>query len=224
MRKYNLGFIEDKQFFNHVREMVERLTTSMDLKKFSKNIIDPIKMTIEMHAYQITLEEAVAREVARQMGKTVEDAIGWFHQNIFKYIPGWQIPDDGVDVMNDKMTIFGFFVRSHALTQKHEGIDITRVAKGIVIGNPNAKVFLIKSQGDNCETENSTPPTYDASCKETTMGQVNQITIPQFYEVVSGYRDAYLRVSKCLDEALQEIGLGNILKNKIDKCISETIR
>lgn len=222
MKKYNLGFISDVQFFNHVKEMVERLTESMDLKKFSKNIIDPIKMTVEMHTYQISLEEAVAREIARQLGKTVEGAIGWFHQNIFKYVPGWQIQKDGVDVVNDKMTVFGFFVREN--TPTHGGIDVSRMAKGIVIGNPNAKVFLINSQSDGCEAVNPMLSAYGTPCKGTDRGFVNQVTVPQFYEVVGGSHDVYLRVSKCLDEALQAIGLGNILKHKIDKCISETIR
>ena len=105
--KYGLGFISDQDLYNHVFETISRLKMSMDLTSFEKNIVDPIKMTIEIHAYQTSPQQAIDREIARQLGKTVEAAVGWFHQNIFRYIKGWEIPKDGVDVMNTEGTIFG---------------------------------------------------------------------------------------------------------------------
>lgn len=46
MREYNLGFISDENIYNHVKETVLRYSASLDLKKFNKNIIDPIKLTL----------------------------------------------------------------------------------------------------------------------------------------------------------------------------------
>ena len=43
MRNYNLGFISNENLFFHVQETVEKYRFNIDLKKFNKNLIDPIK-------------------------------------------------------------------------------------------------------------------------------------------------------------------------------------
>ena len=101
--EYNIGFITDADLFRHVKDTLEHLTMAIDLHKFEKNIIDPIKLTFEMHAYHLSPEAVVQHEIARQLGKTVENAIGWFHQNIFRYIPGWQVPTDGMRAKGSDM-------------------------------------------------------------------------------------------------------------------------
>jgi len=51
MSKYNLGFISDEDLFNHVKETVEKYRFKIDLKKFNKNLIDPIKLTFDSKVY-----------------------------------------------------------------------------------------------------------------------------------------------------------------------------
>lgn len=46
-RNYNLGFISDKDIYNHVKETVLKYSTDIDLRKFNKNIVDPIKLTFD---------------------------------------------------------------------------------------------------------------------------------------------------------------------------------
>lgn len=203
MKKYNLGFISDVQFFNHVKEMVERLTESMDLKKFSKNIIDPIKMTVEMHTYQIPLEEAVAREIARQMGKTVESAIGWFHQNIFKYVPGWQIPKDGVDVMNDQMTIFAEIKNKHNTMNANSAESVFEKLKGIIIGNPHATAYLVEviakeSQDIPWSISGHTLPSSKAK-------RLRKISIDRFYEIVTSDKNAFCKMCSKIGTAVDDV-------------------
>ena len=203
MTKYGLGFISDSQFFNHVREMVERLTESMDLKKFSKNIIDPIKMTVEMHAYQISLEEAVAREIARQLGKTVEGAIGWFHQNIFKYVPGWQIPEDGVDVMNDGMTIFAEIKNKHNTMNARSAQSVYDQLKGIVTGNPHATAYLVEVIARESQDVPWTIPGH--TLPPLKANRLRRISIDRFYEIVTGDKNAFCKVCSMIGAAVDDV-------------------
>ena len=53
MKKYNLGFISDEDLFHHVKETVEKYRFKIDLKKFNKNLIDPIKLTFT--AYMVSI-------------------------------------------------------------------------------------------------------------------------------------------------------------------------
>ena len=52
---WNLGFISEEDFNNHVKATIgkygEKLE-SFDLKRFNKNIIDPIKLIFDKTVYQ----------------------------------------------------------------------------------------------------------------------------------------------------------------------------
>jgi len=92
MHPYNLGFISNENLFAHVKETVEKYRFNIDLKKFNKNLIDPIKLTFDSKIYGKSLEETIELEIIRQMDKSNTNHIGYFHQNIFKYIDGeWNV-------------------------------------------------------------------------------------------------------------------------------------
>jgi len=203
MRKYNLGFISDEDFFNHVKEMVSRLTESIDLKKFAKNSIDPIKISVEMHAYQISLEEAVSREIARQMGKTVESAIGWFHQHIFGYVSGWQIPKDGVDVMNDEMTIFAEIKNKHNTMNANSAESVFQKLHGVVIANVRATAYLVeviakRSQDVPWVASGHTLPPAKAK-------RLRRISIDRFYKIVTGDQYAFRKLCSVIGTAVDDV-------------------
>jgi len=141
---YNLGFISDENLFKHVKDTLARLTSAIDLSEFKKNVVDPIKLVFEVHAYKRTPEQAIEHEIARQLGKTLESAIGFFHQHIFNYIKGWSVPKDGVDVVNDTMTIFGEIKNKHNTMNSSSAKTVFEKLKGIVVGNSRATAYLIE--------------------------------------------------------------------------------
>ncbi len=107
MRDYNLGFISDESIFNHVRETVRLYRNRIDLKRFNHNLIDPIKLTFDAKVYGKTFEEIIEAECIRQIDKTNTNHIGYFHQNLFKYVGnGWEVPQKGFDVANDQLHIY----------------------------------------------------------------------------------------------------------------------
>ncbi len=86
MREYNLNFISDVDLFNHIKETIEKYRFKISLKEFNKNLIDPIKLTFDSKVYGKTIEEIIDLEIVRQMDKSNSNNIGYFQQNIFKYI------------------------------------------------------------------------------------------------------------------------------------------
>ena len=107
MRKYNLNFISDKNLYDHVFETVNKYSFEMDLKKFNKNLIDPIKLTFDSIVYEQDLRETIENEVLRQLDKSNSNLIGYFHQNIFKFISeDWSVPKKGYDVENLNSNIY----------------------------------------------------------------------------------------------------------------------
>ena len=107
---WTLSFISEEDFTKHVKKTIEKYgekLESFDLKRFNKNIIDPIKLTFDAKVYGRTMEEVVASECMRQMNKSNNNHIGYFHQNLFRYAGnGWSVPTEGFDVVNEERHIF----------------------------------------------------------------------------------------------------------------------
>ena len=54
------------------------------VKEFNKNIIDPIKLTFDSKIYGQTMAQTIESECIRQIDKTNNNRIGYFHQYLFK--------------------------------------------------------------------------------------------------------------------------------------------
>ena len=63
---YKLSFISDENLYNHVKETVDKYRFTINLKKFNKNLIDPIKLTFDSKIYQKSIEEIIESEIIRK--------------------------------------------------------------------------------------------------------------------------------------------------------------
>lgn len=94
---YNLGFISDETIFHHVKDTVSLYRTTINLKEFNANIVDPIKLTFDSKVYGRSIEEIIESECIRQIDKSNNNTVGYFHQNLFKYASnGWEVPQNGI--------------------------------------------------------------------------------------------------------------------------------
>ena len=95
---WNLSFITEQDFTDHVKATIEKYgekLESFDLKRFNKNIIDPIKLIFDKTVYQSSWDEIVSNEIFRQRDKSNNNDIGYFHQRIFQYIKNCHVPPNG---------------------------------------------------------------------------------------------------------------------------------
>lgn len=205
--KYNLGFISDENLFNHVKETLGRFEMEMTLKKFEKNIIDPVKLLFEMHAYETSPKSAIEREIARQIGKTAENAIGWFHQYIFRHIDGWEVPKDGVDVVNSAKTIFGEIKNKHNTMNSSSAEKVFEKLKGIVVGNPSATAYLIEIIAKKSQDV----PWHIAgmSLAGKKAEKVRRISIDRFYEIATGRKTAFHDLCEVLGMVIDDVLAAN---------------
>ena len=102
MKKYGLNFISDHDIYEHVKVTVLKYRFKIDLKKFIKNLLDPIKLTFDSVVYKKDIEEVLENEIIRQLDKSNTNHIGYFNQNIFKYLDDkWTVPKTGYDIINN---------------------------------------------------------------------------------------------------------------------------
>jgi hypothetical protein len=217
MRKYNLSFISDHDLVNHVTDTVEKYSFDIDLKKFNSQIIDPVKLTFDSVIYDRTVLETIENEAFRQLDKSNSNLIGYFHQNIFKYIGNsWQVPDEGFDIINEQL---GIFVE---MKNKHNTMNST-AAKGTFI---RFQQKLLENHRSTCylveviaKTSQDIPWVITINKKKQTPNQrLRRISIDKFYELVTGERDAFKNLCEILPRVLYDV-----VNSKVQRDVNNTV-
>lgn len=93
-----LNFIAETDLRKHLKQTIEKYgekLQSIDLHKFNKNIIDPVKLLFDKTVYGLSWNEILSNEIFRQRDKANNNDIGYFHQGIFKYIQHCRVPENG---------------------------------------------------------------------------------------------------------------------------------
>lgn len=99
---YKISFINENDFKENVINTLKSYNETLkgvDLAEFNKNIIDPIKLCFDKGFYKKNFEDIIRMEINRQHDKSNTNAIGYFHQNMFKYIKNCEVPKEGWDII-----------------------------------------------------------------------------------------------------------------------------
>ncbi|WP_322901363.1 Eco47II family restriction endonuclease [Mycoplasmopsis felis] len=206
MTKYNLTFINEVDFENHILETIlqyQKSIQSFDLNKFLKNKIDPIKLLFDSVIYNNNLEETIKQEINRQKDKTNNNIIGYFHQNIFKYIKNCYVPEKGWDV-----------IFTHPKTKIKYYIEIKN--KHNTMNSSNAKFIHNKMQIHNKENPNDVFILVEVISmhsfnKEWIINNskpnpnIRIMSIDYFYEIVTDIHDAFIQLINQLQISLKNV-------------------
>jgi len=216
MQNYNLSFISDKNLFLHVKSTVEKYRFKIDLKKFNKNLIDPIKLTFDSKIYKKSLQESIESEIIRQMDKSNSNHIGYFHQNIFKYInSNWEVLDQGFDLVNKKQKIFVEMKNKHntmnsSSAQKTYIAMQSEILKGADVTCLLVEVIAKHSQDIPWKISlNSQPYEHE---------KIRRVSIDKFYERVTGDKNAFKNLCEILPFVIDDVVLSldtNCIENSV---------
>ena len=205
---YNLGFISDKDIYNHVKETVLRYSVGIDLKEFNSNIVDPIKLTFDAKVYRRTLEEVIASECLRQMDKSNNNHIGYFHQNIFQYAGnGWEVPNEGFDVVNEDRHIYVEIKNKHNTMNSAASQKTYMKMQNKIVRDSHATCMLVEVIAT--KSQNKTwVVTVDK--EQFNNEHIRRVSMDKFYEIVFGDTFAFAKLCRTLpvilDDVIKELG------------------
>lgn len=208
MNKYNLGFISDEDIFKHVKETVQRYSASINLKEFNKNIVDPVKLTFDAKVYGRTMKEVVTSECIRQMDKSNNNHIGYFHQNLFRYAGnGWSVPNEGFDVVNEEKHIFVEMKNKHNTMNSAAAQKTYMKMQNKIIRDSKATCMLVEVIATHSQNK-TWVATVDKERFENE--HIRRVSIDKFYEIVFGDLLAFSKLCKALpvilDDVIKELG------------------
>ena len=216
----------EEYIYTHVKPTVLNYTLIINLREFNKNIIDPIKLTFDSKIYGQTMEQTIESECIRQIDKTNNNCIGYFHQNLFKYAGnGWEVPANGdkggFDVLNDERHIYV------EMKNKHNTMN-----------SASSQKTYIKMQGKILEDDKATCMLVEIIAKRSqdikwnirvdgqnrSHKQIRRVSIDKFYEIVFGQKDAFFKLCKALPDILDDVvsedesaKLQNTVYDELDK-------
>lgn len=227
---WDLDFISEEAFTNHVKATIEKYGEKLepfDLKRFNKNIIDPIKLIFDKIVYNSSWDEIVSNEIFRQRDKSNNNDIGYFHQRIFQYINHCFVPmngeDGGWDVIYENVDEADIPEVGNVRTvyvemkNKHNTMNSASAGKTFIkmqnqlLNDDNCACFLVeaiaqRSQNIKWET------TVDG--KRVGHKLIRRVSIDQFYALVTGEEDAFYKMCMVLPSVIKKVvseGDGSII-------------
>lgn len=101
-KKDLLTFISDQDLYKHVRNVLGVIKSAKAGNDLYSNVVDPFSAVFDSLHQGVSLAQWLEQEKSRQIQKTMQNALGEFHENILGSIPGWEKLPVGnvVDVRN----------------------------------------------------------------------------------------------------------------------------
>lgn len=217
---WNLSFISEEDFTNHVKATIEKYgekLESFDLKRFNKNIIDPIKLIFDKNVYQSSWEEIVSNEIFRQRDKSNNNDIGYFHQRIFQYIENCHVPangeeggwdviyrnDDGIDIpgVGKVHTVYV------EMKNKHNSMNSASAGKTFIkmqnqlLNDDDCACFLVEAIAQRSQNIK-----WETTVDKRKVGHklIRRVSLDRFYELVTGQEDAFCQMCLVLPSVIEK--------------------
>lgn len=214
MRNYNLGFISNENIFEHVKNTVLRYRVSINLKEFNQNIVDPIKLTFDAKIYGKSFREVIETECLRQIDKSNQNHIGYFHQNLFKYALGWSVPPEGFDVVNEDKHIFAELKNKHNTMNSRAAHAVYMFMQDKLLHDDRATCMLVEVIAKKSQN-------VKWNCEGFSHERIRRVSIDQFYSFVFGDEYAFFKLCKALPiiltDVLDDIKLGKLKVDVYDE-------
>ena len=208
---WSLSFITRENLKEHIKNTIstyEKTLDGIDLSKFNSNIVDPIKMVFDSKVYRKNFEEVIRDELVRQRDKTNSNAIGYFHQNMFKYIKNCEVPKEGFDVIYTKKDGTKIYVE---MKNKHNTMNSSSSQKTYmrmlnkIAKDRTAECFLVEAIA---KTSQNIIWKVSVDKEKMENEKIRRVSLDKFYEIVTGDKEAFYKICmelpKLIDEIIEE--------------------
>lgn len=206
-----LSFISDEDLLKHIHSTLATYSEtikSIDLKKFNSNLVDPIKLSFDSIVYNKSLERILEDEIARQRDKTNTNAIGYFHQNIFKYIKNCNVPPKGYDVVysdfQNKRKIYVEMKNKHNTMNSSSSQRTYVKLSNAIMNNNNDMGFLVEVIAKKSQ---NIPWNITIDNQKFSNERIRRVSIDKFYELITGENSAFYNLCRVLPKIIKDIVL-----------------
>lgn len=207
-----LPFISNESLYRHVKTVLDcakKATIKAD-EKLYKNKIDPFSALFDALSQGISLERWLKQEKSRQIQKTLQNAVGVFHQEIIGSMSGWESLGTGnvFDVKSDTKKIVAEIKNKYNTTKGNHKVaiydDLKKQIEGKYIGYVAYYVEVIPKAKEPYDKP-FTPSDNTTHTKRPENEKIRIIEGKSFYELASGDPAAIKKLYQVLPAVIQEI-------------------
>lgn len=222
---YNLNFISKNDFETHVTETLKQYNHTLraiNLKEFNSNVVDPIKLLFDKNVFNKSYKEIIDLEIHRQRDKSNSNIIGYFHQNMFRYIKKCEVPKHGWDVIFNGENI-KYYVemknKHNTMNSSSSGKTFMRMQNHLL--NSNDREISVCALVEVIAKRSQDIPwiiTLDG-VKQQSNERLRRISIDKFYEIVTRNKFAFRDICIQLPKTIESL----ITQNKTLKVEDDTV-
>lgn len=214
---WNLDFISKEDFEKHVQATILKYGEKLepfDLKRFNSNLVDPIKLIFDKSVYKTSWEEIINNEIFRQRDKSNNNDIGYFHQNMFSYFKGCEVPQAGWDViyrnpegivLPDGDVVHTLYVE---MKNKHNTMNSASSAKTYIkmqsqlLDDDDCACLLVEAIAKRSQNMKWTTK---VDGKNVQHRRIRRVSMDQFYAIVTGNENAFYEMCMVLPEVINTV-------------------
>ena len=170
--------------------------------KFYKNKVDTFKLTFDSNFNDISEEDLIKLEMARQIDKSVNNAIGTFHEEILGGIEGYSSGKlSGYDVKADDDSIFAEIKNKHNTMNSSSAESAFQKLARYADDNRQAKCYLVQILA-----KKSFVKKWEGiiNGKEYSHSRVYMISGDKFYALLTNDETAFYKLYKVLPSAIED--------------------
>ncbi len=151
--------------------------------------------------------EVIEHEVVRQVDKSNTNHIGYFHQNIFRYIgTGWGVPKTGYDIVNAKLAYYVEMKNKHNTMNSSSSQKTYMRMQNTLLSKPGATCLLVEVIAPKSQ---NIPWQISLDGVSMVNEKIRRVSIDKFYELVTGNRLAFKQLCEALPNVIDDVVKNN---------------
>jgi hypothetical protein len=184
------------------------------------NVVDPFSALFDATRQGIGLSQWFEQEKSRQAQKTMQNALGTFHQNIMGSIDGWENLGTGnvVDLRNTSQKIVAEVKNKFNTTKGSDKIRIYDLLTSVLQnGHEDFTGYYVEIIPPGRRRYNTpfTPSDNVAHARRTENTRIRVIDGYSFYDLASGHEDALRKLYAALPRVIHDL-LGRPIETFVD--------
>lgn len=202
-------YIEDKTLLLEVQAVLRQLSQEMDSIDVYRNVVDPFSAIFDIAKQELSFDEWIEQEQARQSQKTLQNLVGYFHQRILGHVEGWNDPGRGgsLDLINDDRKIIAEIKNKYNTFNSSSAMQTYRKMTGHLDGDKKGYqgyvVTIIPKRP--VRVKKKFAPNDDGGVRVPVRDDLLLVDGASIYEIVTGDKDALKKLYMCLPVVIDQV-------------------
>lgn len=200
-----VDFVEDEHFIKCIHNLHQAYIDAkrnFTKKKFYKNKVDTIKLTFDSKFNNLTEDELIKLEMSRQLDKSVNNAIGTFHEEVLGGVEGYVNGKlSGYDIKAVDDSLFADIKNKHNTMNSSSSESLFQKLARYADDHKDAKCYWVQILSTRSFNEKWFSI---INGKEYSHSRVYKISGDKFYELLTGDKNAFYKLYKVLPVAVDD--------------------